>query len=169
MATTNVSMQKESDVTTHQDDKPVFIQQDKDCQDIPMPAYQTADSSGLDLRAAVPADKPLVLDPGKWALVPTGIRIAIPPGFEGQVRARSGLALKSGIGVLNGPGTIDADYRGPVGVILFNFSREPFAIGRGDRIAQLVLMKVERLKWVITDELPVTHRGDGGFGHTGAS
>lgn len=156
-------------MATYQDDKPVFIQQDEECNDIPLPAYQTVDSSGLDLRAAVPPDQPLVIEPGKWALVPTGIRIAIPPGFEGQVRARSGLALKSGIGVLNGPGTIDADYRGPVGVILFNFSGKPFTIQRGDRIAQLVLMKVDRLKWVITKDLPVTHRGDGGFGHTGAS
>ncbi|MEN6624657.1 MAG: dUTP diphosphatase [Candidatus Sumerlaeia bacterium] len=154
---------------TQQADRPVYIQQDADCQDIPLPVYQTPDSSGLDLRAAVPPDEPVVIDPGKWALVPTGIRIAIPPGFEAQVRARSGLALKSGIGVLNGPGTIDADYRGPVGVILFNFSKQPFRIERGDRIAQLVLMKVERLKWVVTDELPLTHRGDGGFGSTGAS
>lgn len=153
----------------HQDDRPVYIVQEENCSDIPLPAYQTRDSSGLDLRAAVPPDDPLVIGPGKWALVPTGLRIAIPPGFEGQVRARSGLALKSGIGVLNGPGTIDADYRGPLGVILFNFSKEPFTIQRGDRVAQLVLMKVERLKWVIADELPVTHRGEGGFGHTGAS
>jgi dUTP pyrophosphatase len=132
-----------------------------------LPAYETADAAGMDLRAALPEDAPLTLSAGAWALVPTGLTVAIPPGYEAQVRPRSGLALNHGIGVLNSPGTIDADYRGEVRIILFNFSGEDFVIRRGERIAQLVLHRVERLAWRTVDALPPSGRGDGGFGHTG--
>ncbi|PWC52927.1 dUTP diphosphatase [Azospirillum sp. TSO22-1] len=130
-----------------------------------LPAYATADSAGLDLVAAV--TEPVVLPPGGRALVPTGLAIALPPGFEAQVRPRSGLALKHGVTVLNTPGTIDADYRGEVGVILMNHGAEPFTVNRGDRVAQLVLARYERLAWAPTDRLPETARGAGGFGSTG--
>lgn len=145
----------------------MLVQQEPGDGDIPLPEYHTRDSAGMDLRASVPAGQPLVLAAGGWALVPTGLRLAIPEGYEGQVRPRSGLALKHGIGVLNGPGTIDADYRGPVGVILFNFSREDFVINRGDRIAQIIFSRVEQLPIATADCLPETSRGEGGFGHTG--
>lgn len=145
----------------------VLITQDDHARDLPLPAYETSGSAGLDLRAAVPPDAPLMIEPGRWALVPTGLRIALPPGFEAQVRPRSGLALRHGIGILNSPGTIDEDYRGEIGVILFNFGDAPFTIRRGDRIAQMVFQKVVRLPWERTDSLPETSRGDGGFGHTG--
>ena len=108
-----------------------------------------------------------MIEAGRWKLVPTGISVAIPEGYEGQVRPRSGLALKHGIGMLNAPGTIDADYRGEIGVILFNFSDGTFRIQRGDRIAQLVLARVEKAQFVKVDALAVTGRGAGGFGHTG--
>jgi dUTP pyrophosphatase len=130
-----------------------------------LPSYQTDHAAGVDLPAAVERD--LVIEPGKWTLVPTGIAVAIPEGYEGQVRPRSGLALKHGIGMLNGPGTIDADYRGELGVILFNFSDRSFTIRRGDRIAQLVFAKIERARIEIVDSLSETTRGAGGFGHTG--
>ncbi|MCL5271376.1 MAG: dUTP diphosphatase [bacterium] len=145
----------------------VEVLQLAEARDLPLPQYQTADSAGLDLRAAVPAGEGQVLKAGGWALVPTGLKVAIPRGYEGQVRPRSGLALKHGIGILNAPGTIDADYRGEVGVILFNFSDADFLIRRGDRIAQLVLARVERLPWVAVETLPESGRGEGGFGHTG--
>ena len=132
-----------------------------------LPAYATADSAGLDLVAAVA--EPVVLPPGGRALVPTGLAIALPPGFEAQVRPRSGLALKHGVTVLNTPGTIDADYRGEVGVILINHGAEPFTVARGDRIAQLVLARYERVAWAPADRLPETARGAGGFGSTGQS
>lgn len=130
-----------------------------------MPRYQTEHSAGVDLPAAVDGD--IVIEPGKWALVPTGLAVAIPEGYEGQVRPRSGLALKHGIGMLNGPGTIDADYRGELGVILFNFGGAPFTIRRGDRIAQLVFARLERARFELVDSLSDTARGSGGFGHTG--
>lgn len=144
-----------------------LVQQDADAGDIPLPQYATEGAAGMDLRAAVPADKPLVIEPGKWALVPTGLRIALPSGIEAQVRPRSGLALKHGIGVLNSPGTVDDDYRGPLGVILFNFGTAPFTINRGDRIAQMIFNRVERLVWKPCAQLPESRRGEGGFGHTG--
>lgn len=147
----------------------VLVFQEPDAKDLPLPHYATEGSAGLDLRAAVDASTPLQIEPGRWALVPTGLRIALPPGYEAQVRPRSGLALKQGIGVLNSPGTIDEDYRGGVGVILFNFSDKVFEVKRGDRIAQVVLNKVERLPWTACDELPDSTRGEGGFGHTGQS
>jgi dUTP pyrophosphatase len=133
--------------------------------DIPLPAYATAGSSGLDIHAAVEAD--VVIQPGDTILVPSGFKIAIPQGFEGQVRPRSGLAIKHGIGILNSPGTIDSDYRGEVKVILTNFGKMPFIIKRGERIAQLVISPVARAQWVEVPSIDETSRGSGGFGHTG--
>jgi dUTP pyrophosphatase len=135
-------------------------------EDLPLPSYATDRAAGLDLRAAV--REPLTLAPGDRALVPTGLRIALPAGFEGQVRARSGLALKHGIVLPNAPGTIDADYRGELSVILWNTSREPFAVKRGDRIAQLVVARVARVAWQERSALDESARGEGGFGSTGA-
>ena len=133
--------------------------------DIPMPEYATEGSSGLDLRAAVESD--FIIEKGKVALVSTNLRVEIPFGYEIQVRPRSGLAAKNGIGVLNSPGTIDSDYRGEMKIILFNFGTEDFVIKRGDRIAQMILAKVYRMDIEETHELNDSNRGDGGFGHTG--
>jgi dUTP pyrophosphatase len=133
--------------------------------DIPLPAYQSPHSSGLDLRADV--SEQMILKPNERALVPTCFAVEIPAGFEGQVRARSGLAVKKGIAVVNGPGTIDADYRGEVCVILINLGKEDFVISRGDRIAQLVIVPVVQPHIVEVDALSDTHRGEGGFGSTG--
>jgi dUTP pyrophosphatase len=145
----------------------VNITQLKNSEGLPIPHYQTEHSAGVDLYAAVAGET--IIEAGMWKLVSTGIAIAIPEGYEGQVRPRSGLALKHGIGMLNAPGTIDADYRGEIGVILFNFSDKPFTIRRGDRIAQIVFAKIEKAKLVRVDALSETARGAGGFGHTGAS
>jgi dUTP pyrophosphatase len=133
--------------------------------DLPLPEYATADSAGLDLLAAVDGD--LTLLPGKRALVPTGLAIALPQGYEAQVRPRSGLALRNGVTVLNSPGTVDADYRGEVSVILANLGDAPFVVTRGMRIAQMVVAPVSRLRWSEVAELPDTARGAGGFGSTG--
>ena len=132
-----------------------------------LPAYQTAHAAGLDLLAAVPADQPLTLPPGRYALVPTGLTIALPEGHEAQVRPRSGLAAKHGVTVLNAPGTVDADYRGEIGVLLINHGAEPFTIKRGERIAQMVIAPVARAELVAVTELSPTARGGGGFGSTG--
>ena len=134
---------------------------------LPLPAYETAGSAGMDLRAAVAEDAPLTLAPGARALVPTGLKIALEPGFEAQVRPRSGLALKYGITCLNTPGTIDSDYRGEVKVILINLGPEDFTIRRGDRIAQLVIAPFARASWSEVGNLDETGRGAGGFGSTG--
>ncbi len=134
---------------------------------IPFPEYATAGSSGLDLRAAVEND--FVLGAKQFALIPTNLSVEIPQGFEIQVRPRSGLAAKNGIGVLNTPGTIDSDYRGEIKVILFNFSEKDFIIKPGDRIAQMILSKVWKANFVETDNLDESKRGEGGFGHTGKS
>jgi dUTP pyrophosphatase len=136
-------------------------------KDLPLPSYQSALAAGLDLIAAVPADTPLTLTPGARALVPTGIAIALPPGTEAQVRPRSGLAVKHGVTVLNAPGTIDADYRGELQVLLVNLGGEPVAITRGMRIAQLVIATVARAKMQEVEFLNETARGTGGFGSTG--
>jgi dUTP pyrophosphatase len=136
-------------------------------QDLPLPSYQSALAAGLDLIAAVPADRPLTLAPGARALVPTGIAIALPPGTEAQVRPRSGLAVKHGLTVLNAPGTIDADYRGEVQVLLINLGSEQVAISRGMRIAQLVIATVARAHLIEVAALNETKRGSGGFGSTG--
>ncbi|MCK5130842.1 MAG: dUTP diphosphatase [Candidatus Sabulitectum sp.] len=132
---------------------------------LPLPEPATCHSAGVDLRAAV--KKSVSIPPGKTLLVPAGIKVAIPAGFEWQIRPRSGLALKHGVTVLNSPGTIDSDYRGPVGVILINHGTETFVINRGDRIAQAVLASVESVEMEVAAELPETSRGEGGFGHTG--
>ena len=134
---------------------------------LPLPAYQSAHAAGLDLLAAVPADAPLVLSPGQHALVPTGLAIALPEGFEAQVRPRSGLAAKHGVTVLNAPGTVDADYRGEVSVILINHGSAPFTIARGERIAQMVIAQVANAELVPVVSLAPTDRGGGGFGSTG--
>ncbi|RMF73522.1 MAG: dUTP diphosphatase [Acidobacteria bacterium] len=130
-----------------------------------LPSYATEGSAGLDLRAAV--DAPLTLAPGERAAVPTGLRVAIPPGYEGQVRARSGLALRHGIGLPNAPGTIDSDYRGELRVLLVNWGREPFVVERGMRIAQLVIAPVARAALRRVERVDETDRNEGGFGHTG--
>lgn len=134
-------------------------------RDLPLPAYATAGAAGCDLHAAVEA--PLEIPPGGRALVPTGIAVALPEGTEAQVRPRSGLALRHGVTCLNSPGTIDADYRGEVGVILANLGEAPFVVARGMRIAQLVVAPVARVAWDELAELPATLRGAGGFGSTG--
>ena len=135
------------------------------CEDIPLPKYMSEHASGMDVCAAV--ERPTVLQPGEIALIPTGISVAVPPGYEVQVRPRSGLALKHGLTIVNAPGTIDADYRGEVGIILGNLGPAPFAVERGMRIAQLVVQKVIRAELELTEQLPPTERHDGGFGHTG--
>ncbi|MCA3720946.1 dUTP diphosphatase [Phenylobacterium sp.] len=135
--------------------------------DLPLPAYETAGAAGMDLRAAVPEDEALVLRPGARTAVPTGLAFALPDGFEAQVRPRSGLALKSGVTVANAPGTIDADYRGELKVLLVNLGEEDFVIRRGDRVAQLVIAPVVQAAWREVGALDATARGAGGFGSTG--
>ena len=136
-------------------------------EDLPLPSYETPDSAGMDLRAAVEA--PLEIAPGGRALVPTGLKIALPSGFEAQIRPRSGLALKKGITLPNTPGTIDADYRGELGIILMNLGEEAFVIERGDRIAQMIVAPVTTARWVEVSSLDETVRGEGGFGSTGVA
>jgi dUTP pyrophosphatase len=145
----------------------VGIRQLPHAEGLALPAYQSADAAGLDLVAAVPETAPLVLAPGRHAMVPTGLTIALPPGYEAQVRPRSGLAAKHGVTVLNSPGTIDADYRGEIGVILINNGEAPFAIRRGERIAQMVIAPVAQAELVVAAALSTTDRGSGGFGSTG--
>ncbi|WP_315825659.1 MULTISPECIES: dUTP diphosphatase [unclassified Bradyrhizobium] len=134
---------------------------------LPLPAYQTAHAAGLDLLAAVPPDAPLVLASGSHAMVPTGLSIALPDGYEAQVRPRSGLAARHGVTVLNSPGTVDADYRGEICVLLINHGKEPFTIRRGERIAQMVIAAVARAELSLATTLTTTARGSGGFGSTG--
>jgi dUTP pyrophosphatase len=138
---------------------------DSSTEDIHLPAYATEGSAGMDVRAAVAGE--VILRPGDTILVPTGFAIALPEGFEAQVRPRSGLAAKHGIGILNAPGTIDSDYRGEVKVILTNFGKEDFTLRRGERIAQLVIARYSRVIWDEKSSLDDTNRGAGGFGHTG--
>jgi dUTP pyrophosphatase len=148
----------------------VRVRRSAAARDLPLPSAASPGSAGFDLRAALEAD--LVIRPGERALVPTGLTLEIPAGCEGQVRPRSGLALRHGIGVLNAPGTIDSDYRGEVGVILINLGETPYTVRRGDRIAQLVFARVETVTWEETEETEETagsHRGAGGFGSTGLS
>ena len=135
--------------------------------DLPLPQYQSALAAGLDLMAAVPADAPVAIPPGSRAMIPTGIAIALPRGAEGQVRPRSGLAARHGITVLNSPGTIDADYRGEIQVILVNLGSEPFLVERGMRIAQLVIARVQQAKLIESASLKPTERASGGLGSTG--
>jgi dUTP pyrophosphatase len=131
----------------------------------PLPAYATVQSAGMDLRANI--DEPIVLKPLERCLIPTGLHIALPAGYEAQVRPRSGLALKKGITVLNSPGTVDADYRGEVGVLLINLSQEDFVVNDGERIAQMVIARHEQAEFVEVEVLDETERGEGGYGHTG--
>ncbi len=133
--------------------------------DLPLPGYLSKEASGMDLFAAL--EQNISLKPGEYKLIPTGIAVAIPWGYEGQIRPRSGLALKHGITILNSPGTIDADYRGEIKVILINFSNDVYTIQRGERVAQLVFHAVARAEFKEVEELPTTARGEGGFGHTG--
>lgn len=144
---------------------PVRIRRLPSARDLPLPAYATPGSAGCDLRAAV--EEPVLLQPGERRLIPTGLIVELPSGFEAQVRPRSGLAWKHGVGMLNAPGTIDSDYRGEICVILVNHGAGPFTVKRGDRIAQLVAAPVTQVDWVEADELEPTERGGGGFGHTG--
>ncbi|HXN44675.1 MAG TPA: dUTP diphosphatase [Xanthobacteraceae bacterium] len=137
--------------------------------DLPLPAYQSKLASGCDLLAAIPQEQPIVIAPGARAAIPTGIALALPPGTEGQVRPRSGLAARSGVTVLNAPGTIDADYRGEVQVLLVNLGGAPFTVRRGMRIAQLVIAPSLRARMIETAELDETARNSGGFGSTGSS
>jgi dUTP pyrophosphatase len=133
-------------------------------EDLPLPSYMTEQAAGMDLFAAVAEDAAIL--PGERRLVPTGVVVALPEGYEAEVRPRSGLALKHGVTIVNTPGTIDADYRGEVEVILINLGRTPFVVRRGDRIAQMVVHRVCRVAWSACGELPPTERGGGGFGHT---
>jgi dUTP pyrophosphatase len=147
-------------------EKPVVhIQVLPEAEGLPLPAYETAGAAGLDLRAAVAA--PVTLQPGERALLPTGLRLGLPEGYEGQVRPRSGLALRHGLTLLNTPGTIDADYRGDLQILVINLGQEPYTIQRGDRIAQLLIAPVTRAELQVVAELSLTERGEGGFGSTG--
>jgi dUTP pyrophosphatase len=140
---------------------------DEKFSDIPLPSYSTKGSAGMDIRAAV--EKEIILEKGNIDLIPTNLSVEIPDGYEIQVRPRSGLALKHGIGILNSPGTIDSDYRGEIKIIMMNFSNEDFAVKRGDRIAQLVVSRVYSARLIETNDLNDSRRGKGGFGHTGKS
>ncbi len=142
----------------------VRIKQLEDAKDLPLPKYMTSLAAGVDLHAKV--DEPITLKKGEIKLVPTGIAIALPAGYEAQIRPRSGLAYRNGISLVNTPGTIDADYRGEIKVIMINFGDEDFVINRGERIAQMVINKVEQVKWQLMTELDETKRNDGGFGST---
>lgn len=143
----------------------VMIKKSSGNEDIPLPNYMSPNAAGMDLHAAVKEDT--TLRPGEIKLIPTGISIALPPGFEAQIRPRSGLAIKHGISILNTPGTVDADYRGEVGIILINLGENPFIVKRGDRIAQMTINKVYQAYLELSKTLPPTGRNDGGFGHTG--
>lgn len=143
----------------------VLIKQLPGSEDLPLPRYMTSHAAGMDLYAAVTDD--IVLEPGKRALIPSGIAIALPEGCEAQIRPRSGLAIKHGITLLNAPGTIDADYRGEIKIIMANLGQEPFTISRGERIAQMVIAPVTTARLLAVEDLPETERNSGGFGHTG--
>lgn len=143
----------------------IFISRLPHNLDLPLPRYETSQSAGMDLQAAV--QNTVVIQPGERGLVPTGLKIALPDGFEAQIRPRSGLALKKGITLPNSPGTIDADYRGELGIILLNTGNEPFVIERGDRIAQMIIAPVIQATWMEAESLEETARGEGGFGSTG--
>ncbi len=143
----------------------VFITRLNGSEDLPLPQYMTDHAAGMDIVAAVAQD--MVIAPGERALVPTGIAIALPDGYEAQIRPRSGLALRHGVTLVNTPGTVDADYRGEIQIVMINHGTESFRVRRGDRIAQLIVAPVSRVSWDLQQELPGTARGSGGFGHTG--
>ncbi len=136
---------------------------------LPLPAYETSGAAGMDLMAALPVGKDVVLGPGERRLIPTGLVIAVPEGYEAQVRPRSGLALRHGITMVNAPGTVDSDYRGEIGVILVNLGDEPFIVRRGERIGQMIIASCTRAKWEVAASLDDTARGTGGFGSTGTN
>jgi dUTP pyrophosphatase len=140
------------------------IQRFSGCEDISLPRYMTEHSAGMDIYAAVQTDETIL--PGQRKMIPTGIAIALPVGYEAEIRPRSGLAVKNGVTLLNSPGTIDADYRGEIGIIMINHGEKPFVIRRGDRIAQMIVHQVCRISWIACEQLDVTSRGNGGFGHT---
>ena len=142
----------------------VYIQKLDGNNDIPLPRYMTNQAAGMDIFAAVIKEE--ILEPGQRKKIPTGIKVALPEGYEAQIRPRSGLALNQGITLLNSPGTIDADYRGEIALIVINHGQEPFVVKRGMRLAQMVVQKICRLEWVEVSELTTTSRGTGGFGHT---
>ncbi len=160
---TQVRMSRKSDDMPEQVD--VQVQTLPNHQGLPLPQYASDLASGMDLYAAV--EEHVTIPPGGWALIPTGLCMALPPGIEGQVRPRSGLAASHGITVLNAPGTIDADYRGEIKVVLLNLGRSPYSVKRGDRVAQLVLQKIVRARLKEAEKLSETSRSEGGFGHTG--
>jgi len=143
----------------------LFIKRLRKDRSVPIPQYMTEGASGMDLFACL--EREVILEPGERKLIPTGVAIAIPEGFEGQVRPRSGLAVQKGIGMVNGPGTIDSDYRGEIGVLLINFGKESFTVRNGERIAQMVISQTFRTTLEEVDDLPETQRQGGGFGHTG--
>lgn len=143
----------------------IKIKRISNSSDVDLPRYESEGSAGMDIRACV--EKPIKLNPGEIKLVPTGLAVSIPAGYEGQIRPRSGLALKNGIGMVNSPGTIDSDYRGEIGIVMINWGSEPFTIMRGDRIAQMIIAKVYRAEINAVEDLDKTLRGDGGFGHSG--
>jgi dUTP pyrophosphatase len=145
----------------------VDVQQLPHGEGLPLPAYQTAHAAGMDLLAAVPDSAPVIIEPGRYVMVPTALTIALPPGYEAQVRPRSGLAAKHGITVLNSPGTVDADYRGEIAVLLINHGSAAFTIKRGERIAQMIIAPVSQAELVVAASLSETDRGSGGFGSTG--
>lgn len=147
------------------DDIILYVKRNDESRDLPLPAYMSSQAAGMDLAADIEGS--IILEPGKFKIIPTGIKVAIPSGYEAQVRPRSGLALKYGVTVLNSPGTIDADYRGELRVILINLGEKPFEIKRGDRIAQIIVNKIQQVKLVETETLPDSERGSGGFGSTG--
>ncbi len=147
----------------------VQVAREPDAHDIPLPAYATPGAAGMDLYAALPPEQPLTLPVGERVLISTGLRLIIPPGYEGQIRARSGWAARHGIGILNAPGTIDSDFRGVVHILLINWGQSPVLIERGDRIAQLVIAPVVRAHIVAVEDYDMTPRGEGGFGSTGLS
>ena len=144
---------------------PVKVRRLENGNNIPLPVYESQGSSGMDIRASV--KERVLLKPGEIKLIPTGLAVSVPPGYEAQIRPRSGLALHHGIGMVNSPGTIDSDYRGEIGIIMINWGTEPFAIKNGDRIAQMVFSRVYRADLLEVNDLDATFRGHGGFGHTG--
>ncbi|MGD8228813.1 MAG: dUTP diphosphatase [Desulfobacteraceae bacterium] len=146
---------------------PIKIKRLGHMSDLPLPSYESEGSSGMDLRASV--KEPVLLHPGEISLIPTGLAVSVPRGYEAQIRPRSGLALKHGIGIVNSPGTIDSDYRGEIGIIVINWGQRPFTIRRGDRIAQMIITKVCQAHFIEVDLLDSTGRGEGGFGHSGVN
>ncbi|MFA9479290.1 dUTP diphosphatase [Phycisphaerales bacterium AB-hyl4] len=155
------------DTELQQETIPVPIRRLPGAEDVALPSYQSAHAAGMDLHAAVPAEQPVAIKPGQIALIPCGFAMAVPVGYEAQIRPRSGLAVKHGLSMPNTPGTIDSDYRGEVKVPIINHGSEPVQITRHMRIAQMLIKPVPRTAWLEVDELPETDRGEGGFGHTG--